>query len=149
MTVEHGNEPDNTRVFPHGGPLASGDEDLSDEKEGELPNDRRLRDVEKSVQETREQMIKGFGDVNTSIERTNSNIESVRSDMISRISDTNKDVTDKVNTAEKDLSDKLNASHTELGNKIGGRSWLIMGILLTALLGGLAVATAILLQHLP
>ena len=110
--------------------------------------DDRLRDVEQSVQDTREQMIKGFGDVNTSIERTNTNIETTRSDMISRISDTQKDMADRVNTAEKELSEKLNTTHKELGNKIGARAWAIMGILLAVLIGGLGIVTSVILNQI-
>lgn len=120
----------------------------------------RFHEVEKSVQDTRELMLKGFGDVNAAIERTNTNIERTRSDMIERITGSErrmtetvtaveKDMANKINTAEKDLSTKIHNSQTELGEKNSNRSWLIMGILLTALLGGMAIATSIIISVMP
>ena len=147
MSEAHQSE-GNVHLFPkQGAPGGTRDEASVDNTEGELRDDR-LRDVEQSVQDTREQMIKGFGDVNTSIERTNTNIETTRSDMISRISDTQKDMADRVNTAEKELSEKLNTTHKELGNKIGARAWAIMGILLAVLIGGLGIVTSVILNQI-
>ena len=130
--------------------------DMDDTDEDVDHDSNRLRDVEKSVQDTREQMLQGFGDVNAAIERTNANIERTRADMIERnagsetrmverIAAAEKDMIGKVSTAEKDLGDKLHLTQKELGEKIGGRSWLIMSILLAALLGGIGIATAILI----
>lgn len=130
--------------FTASGNLSSG-QVTDEEKELE---DERLREVEKSVQGTRERMLEGFGDIKATIEQTNTHVERTRADMIDRISGSESRTADRVNAAERDLSDKLHNTQKELGDKIGGRSWLIMGILLTAMLGGIGVATAILISTL-
>ena len=61
----------------------------------------RLRDVEKSVQDTRERMIHGFGDIRLAI------------------SEQGKEITEKIGATEKALGEKIGATEKALGEKIG------------------------------
>ena len=116
---------------------SEGDTDTDEDMDHEH---NRLRDVEKSVQDTRERMLEGFGDIKASIERTNTNMERARADTIERVSTSEKELGKQINETKDALNDKI-SSVERTSNK---RSWTVMGILL----GGMSIATVVLIYVL-
>lgn len=109
----------------------------------EVNVDHQLNDLAKSIQDTRERMIEGFGKFETAVERT-------RSDIIERISTTDKDLNKQITSTKDDLSKQIASTKDDLNGKLAdsartssNRSWWILGILVAVIVGAASIATMI------